>query len=80
MIAAMPERMRRAIEEWRQADERARGMEKLLTDAWALHVAGGGPVPNSEMVAQTKALRAEANAKLAAVTDAIEAEAKGLRR
>ena len=44
-------------------------------DAWDQHLAAAGPQPNAEMIAEAKALRAEANAKLTAVNDVIASEA-----
>jgi ferric-dicitrate binding protein FerR (iron transport regulator) len=57
-------RAKRAVEEWKVADEQARAAEARLKAAWDAYDAHQGPAPGADLMAEVSRLRPIANDKL----------------
>lgn len=69
----MPQLLDRKVGEWREAENRAREIEKAL--ARLPFFQGEGPPPADELVMEAKLLRKLANEKLKAAIEAIKPDA-----
>jgi hypothetical protein len=66
----MPQSLEKKVGEWRNADKKARDLEKALASLPFFQ--GDGPPPADDLVAQAKLLRKLANEKLKAAIDAMK--------